>query len=97
MTRTIQVLIILGLSLRPLLALSDDRRPPVVIGGIFCLTGEISSGCNADLGPLVHNVIGSMLYEKFRPVFFDLSYAPTCKRVARAPNQPGGSSATSNG
>ena len=47
MTRTIQVLVILGLFLQPLLAQSDDRRPPVVIGGIFCLTGEISSGCNA--------------------------------------------------
>ncbi len=44
---TIPALVILVFLFQPLLARCDIDRPPLVIGGIFCLTGEIAAGCNA--------------------------------------------------
>jgi branched-chain amino acid transport system substrate-binding protein len=45
--RVIPVLLVLGLLLHPGIACSDSPQPPIKIGAIFCLTGEIASGCNA--------------------------------------------------
>lgn len=45
-SRTVLLLLTITVACNPLCAHTEDLKP-IKLGGIFCLTGEIASGCNA--------------------------------------------------
>jgi branched-chain amino acid transport system substrate-binding protein len=62
------------LPLTPLVAAPEPHRGDVTLGGIFCLTGEVASGCNAiregaEVGLEVVNTAGGI---SGRPLRLDI-------------------------